>query len=375
MADDSHRRLLNELNSLNIRAQRNNNNGTTLYEQFKKLEDFEAKKRSEKDPPPKDPKKVITKDEAQKLRESVLRANRPVNPWFTSEDINRYKNLTSPTNIDMASPRSAASPSPVRKVDPRPEPLYSPPEKRFESVQKERRIPVRVERTEHHYENPQPKKSEPLRSVLNTKPQMKRLVDFVPSVQRGVPNRNMTQTIENFTHLKELELIEAETQKRKVRLEQHMERQKNTANSDGRSSASTYYFSDDSSESPSKCEDIYVQRSQLPKCENCFSTINDVILQALGKSFHPTCFRCYHCNMCLDGIPFASDANDRVYCVPDYEKLFVPICTRCQDPVNLNGKPIPKSLSPMYTDIMKNQSRVNDFSYSQPNPWSHNYRR
>uniref|UniRef100_A0A0N4Z9G2 LIM domain-containing protein n=1 Tax=Parastrongyloides trichosuri TaxID=131310 RepID=A0A0N4Z9G2_PARTI len=89
------------------------------------------------------------------------------------------------------------------------------------------------------------------------------------------------------------------------------------------------------------CEEDYITygiKENTEKCHECGNNIVDVVLTALGKTFHPQCFRCTKCRKMLDGSPFTVDTKGLIYCSEDYHDLYSPKCSKCSKPIISNNE-------------------------------------
>lgn len=70
----------------------------------------------------------------------------------------------------------------------------------------------------------------------------------------------------------------------------------------------------------------------MPKCGGCNTPVTQKPLQALGKQWHPACFKCVDCKKTLNPDKF-KDNTGKPYCDDCYHNRFSDKCAGCRQPI------------------------------------------
>lgn len=74
-----------------------------------------------------------------------------------------------------------------------------------------------------------------------------------------------------------------------------------------------------------------------PPCGKCNGKIKGDCLNAIGKKFHPECFKCTYCGKLFGNSPFFLEEGD-AYCEADWNELFTTKCFACGFPVEAGDR-------------------------------------
>uniref|UniRef100_A0AC34QRJ8 LIM zinc-binding domain-containing protein n=1 Tax=Panagrolaimus sp. JU765 TaxID=591449 RepID=A0AC34QRJ8_9BILA len=241
-------------------------------------------------------KAEIKKDEVENLRQSVLKANRPLNPWVDAQRLS-------------PSPRSGSL-----FVDP-PSPKTSKVFINAADNRKPKPIQETVSRGIRLSDEVDAKSLGNLTSSFEKLGNPSRIIGKCGKCYETVfDNNQVTYAMDSIFHE---QCLTCSICKQPLR-------NKKFYRSDGKNYCEEDYFLNNPAE-------------KMIRCAVCEGQIADMVLQALGKSYHPRCFRCCHCGQCLDGVPFAVDGNNRVFCMEDYQNLFSPNCAVCHKPIRASN--------------------------------------
>ncbi|EUB56839.1 Wilms tumor protein 1-interacting protein [Echinococcus granulosus] len=84
------------------------------------------------------------------------------------------------------------------------------------------------------------------------------------------------------------------------------------------------------------CEEDYLCwgfQQMAEKCTVCDHIIAQTIVRAMGKSYHPGCFRCTICNKGMEEEPFTVDQEGHIFCLYDFYLATAPTCAACANPI------------------------------------------
>uniref|UniRef100_U5EPN7 Adaptor protein enigma n=1 Tax=Corethrella appendiculata TaxID=1370023 RepID=U5EPN7_9DIPT len=74
-----------------------------------------------------------------------------------------------------------------------------------------------------------------------------------------------------------------------------------------------------------------------PICSKCNTRVKAECLNAIGKQFHPNCFKCTYCNKLFGNTSFFLEDGDP-YCEADWNELFTTKCFACGFPVEAGDR-------------------------------------
>ncbi|XP_026667212.1 PDZ and LIM domain protein Zasp isoform X2 [Ceratina calcarata] len=84
------------------------------------------------------------------------------------------------------------------------------------------------------------------------------------------------------------------------------------------------------------CEYCF-ERFIAPSCNKCQNKIKGDCLNAIGKHFHPECFKCSYCGKLFGNSPFFLEEG-LPYCEADWNELFTTKCYACGFPVEAGDR-------------------------------------
>ncbi|XP_031369589.1 PDZ and LIM domain protein Zasp isoform X7 [Apis dorsata] len=84
------------------------------------------------------------------------------------------------------------------------------------------------------------------------------------------------------------------------------------------------------------CEYCF-ERFIAPSCNKCNNKIKGDCLNAIGKHFHPECFKCSYCGKLFGNSPFFLEEG-LPYCEADWNELFTTKCFACGFPVEAGDR-------------------------------------
>ncbi|GFO38246.1 PDZ and LIM domain protein 5, partial [Plakobranchus ocellatus] len=79
------------------------------------------------------------------------------------------------------------------------------------------------------------------------------------------------------------------------------------------------------------CERDYADHF-APHCEKCGQAIIGECVNALQKSYHPSCFLCVQCMKPIGGTKFHIE-DGKFYCEADWNAMFQTMCSSCEFPI------------------------------------------